>query len=272
VSVEDVGEDLEVEADRGRYDQLRAVRGQASAWEEEPWEEPERNVVRRQPDENRFGHQEDFRRGESIVVGGQPSVSQGPAEPQLFDLHDKPGMRTVQPDGIATNTYHYCCDDPPRRVPGDGDHRVYPHDQFQNPAQLQNFYFRHYANDKDPFLVLIDDRTRNSAKTIRDTVPEWTSWQVRQMMDGWDRKRHILFLDFGYQTRSRLAAEGRWVVLERRDNSLLPVLPTRNPPIPPVQDWSEGIRQLEEEYGMIVWQMTIKSEFAFVIKKKSILI
>jgi hypothetical protein len=184
--------------------------------------------------------------------------------PVLFSLTGKPALKEIRPAGTATNTFHFCCSEEPGNLEYNGSGcRVYLHSQFQNPNQLVSYYFRQYPTDTDPYFVLIDDRTANAGKPITERIPEWGTWRLRQFTAAEKGKRQILFLDFGLQTRGRIAAQGRWIVLERKKETVWePVTDDRPTKMPPVQDWSEGFRQLEHDYGCVVWQISIKGKFS----------
>jgi len=183
------------------------------------------------------------------------------ATPVLFIINGKPALKEVQPGGLATNSFKYCCREVPRSMAKVGDHRVYLHSQFQNPNQLATYYFEHYPGDTDPFFVLKDDKTINSGRTVDGMVPEWGSWELRQFRRADNGKRQILFLDFGLKTRGRIAHQSRWAVLERKKENLWEAITEeRVTKMPPVQDWTEGFRQLEDDYGCLIWQMSIKGK------------
>jgi predicted nucleic acid-binding Zn-ribbon protein len=187
-----------------------------------------------------------------------PSVPGYPT-PVLFEVKTKPALKTAEPDGKANNRFRYCCSESPDTIDRTGATRPYSHAEFQNPSQLAKYHFGNYPADTDPFVTFTDDQTKNAAKSVHVTA-RWGGFEVRGENPSEAGKRKICFVDFGLQTRGRIAPEGRWACLERIEDKLHAITGARQPPLPPVQDWSEGGRQLERDYNCLIWQISIKGK------------
>lgn len=150
--------------------------------------------------------------------------------------------------------FGYCqCGDPPLYKDKEGQHKYlvgqdkYGHLWKSGSVQLATDFYYVAAKDE-----------KNMATMKLRAIPQ-QSIDIRGDPARFDsNKNNILFLDFNFLYCARVADESRTFLLNYKRSTFEPLEVDRGIP---AQDWSGGVRHLEEAYGMVLWQFSVKGEF-----------
>lgn len=160
----------------------------------------------------------------------------------------------ADPPKFKTSDFGYCqCGDPPLYKENEGQHKYivgqdkYKHIVDSGSVQLAT----------DFYYVAAKDENNMATRKLR-AVPQQSIDIMGNPARFDSKKNNILFLDFNFLYCARVADESRTFLLNYKRSAFEPLEVGRGIP---VQDWSEGVRQLEEAYGMVLWQFSVKGEF-----------